>query len=206
MTTLLLIAKEPLPGHAKTRLHPPLSLEQAAQLAAAAIHDTADATRALPASRRVLLFAGSTPPAGVEDFEILPQTDGTLDVRLAAAFDALEGPTVLIGMDTPQVTADLLAPAFENEWPADAYFGPAADGGFWALGLREPRGDLIRGVEMSTDATGAEQLARLRAAGLDVRLLPELTDVDTIDDARRVAASAPDTRFARLLASFEETR
>jgi glycosyltransferase A (GT-A) superfamily protein (DUF2064 family) len=133
----------------------------------------------------------------------VPQVDGGLDDRLGAIFDHCAGPTVLIGMDTPQVTAELLAPVFDV-WPAevDAWFGPAADGGFWALALREPDGDLIRGVPMSRDDTGARQLERLHAAGLRVRMLPTLTDVDTIDDAQKVADLAPTGRFAATLTGF----
>ncbi|CAN5308515.1 DUF2064 domain-containing protein [soil metagenome] len=201
MTTLVVIAKEPLPGKAKTRLHPPLTLEQAAQLAAAAIGDTLHALGDVPATRRILLFDGDIRPPGSDGYEVLPQVGGTLDVRLAAVFDAGDEPMVLVGMDTPQVTAAHLAPAF-GTWEVDAWFGPASDGGFWALGMREPRGDLIRGVEMSTDRTGADQLERLAVAGLSVGMLPQLDDVDTIDDARVVAALAPSTRFARLLEEF----
>jgi glycosyltransferase A (GT-A) superfamily protein (DUF2064 family) len=205
MTTLIVIAKEPLPGRAKTRLHPPLSLEQAAQLAAAAIDDTLAAVADLPASRRILLFEGDRPPPSADGYEVMPQTSGDLDERLAAAFDAVGGPTVLIGMDTPQLCAADLAPAFEEWGDVDAWFGPADDGGFWALGLREPpgglrRGQLIRGVPMSRADTGDRQLARLADAGLRVGMLRELTDVDTYDDALRVAADAPATAFARLFA------
>jgi rSAM/selenodomain-associated transferase 1 len=200
MTTLIVIAKEPLPGRAKTRLHPPFTLEQAAQLAAAAIDDTLAAVANLPASRRILLFEGTQPPHAADRYEIVPQAEGDLDERLAAAFDAVDGPTVLIGMDTPQLRAADLAPAFDGS--EDAWFGPAADGGFWALGMCEPRGDLIRGVPMSRDDTGALQLARLEEAGLRVGMLRELTDVDTFDDARRVAAAAPATAFARLFAQY----
>jgi glycosyltransferase A (GT-A) superfamily protein (DUF2064 family) len=198
MTTLIVIAKEPLPGRAKTRLHPPFTLEQAAHLAAAAIDDTLAAVADLPASRRILLFEGTRPPPSADGYEIVPQSAGDLDERLAAAFDAVDGPTVLIGMDTPQLLAADLLPAFEGS--EDAWFGPADDGGFWALGLREPRGDLIRGVPMSRDDTGALQLERLK--GLRVGMLRELTDVDTYDDALRVAAAAPATSFARLFAQF----
>ena len=153
MTTLVLIAKEPLPGKAKTRLHPPLTLEQAATLAAAAIADTLAAMQSLPATRRILLFEGNHTPAGSEDYDVTGQTIGTLDLRLGAIFDECTEPMLLIGMDTPQLTSDDLAPAFSG-WPldgddVDAWFGPATDGGFWALGMREPRGDLIRGIEMS---------------------------------------------------------
>ena len=203
MTTLIVIAKECLPGRVKTRLHPPLSLDQAAQLAAASLDDTFAAVAALPATRRVLAFDGRIVPTAAEDYDVVPQVSGGLDNRLAAVFDGCNEPAVLIGMDTPQVTAALLAPVF-SAWPddVDAWFGPAADGGFWALGLRDPDGDLIRGVPMSRPDTGARQLARLRAAGLRVRILPTLTDVDHIEDAFTVAALAPRGRFAATLAGF----
>jgi glycosyltransferase A (GT-A) superfamily protein (DUF2064 family) len=201
VTTIVLIAKEPLPGRAKTRLHPPLSLEQAAKLAAASIDDTIGTLLATPASKLVLLWDGGELPFGSESFEVVPQTAGTLDERLAAIFDSSEGPTVLVGMDTPQLSLDDLAPVFEP-WPADCWFGPANDGGFWAIGMKEPDGSLIRGVPMSREDTGALQWQRLADAGLTTAMLPRLTDVDTIRDAREVAALAPDTRFARTLARF----
>jgi glycosyltransferase A (GT-A) superfamily protein (DUF2064 family) len=206
MTTLILIAKETIPGKVKTRLHPPLSFEQAAELAAASLSDTFLAVSTLPATRRILAFDGNLLPSGSEDFEVIPQIAGELDVRLGAIFDECEGPTVLIGMDTPQLAASDLAPVFET-WPddVDAWFGPASDGGFWTLALKDPDGDLIRGVPMSRDDTGAIQRARLTDAGLRVRTLPSLTDVDTIDNAREVAALAPNSRFAATLARFEAT-
>jgi len=198
--TLVLIAKEPIPGRVKTRLHPPLSLERAAELAAASIQDTLSTMMRVPAKRRLIAYDGENLPIGTESFEVLRQVPGSLDQRLAAIFDACDGPTVLIGMDTPQVTPDDLSAAFDS-WPSgvDAWFGAASDGGFWALGMREPRGDLIRGVPMSQDDTGSIQFQRLRDAGLTVGLLPRLTDVDDIDSAREVAALAPHTLFARTL-------
>jgi uncharacterized protein len=200
-TTLVVLAKEPLPGRVKTRLHPPLTLEQAAEVAAAAIDDTIEAVAALPAAERVLAYDGVHAPESARDYRVLPQSSGTLDERLADIFDAHAGrPLLLIGMDTPQLDAAMLAPAFDA-WPAgiDAWFGPASDGGWWALGLRAARGDLIRGIPTSRDDTGARQLARLREAGLSVGLLPTLTDVDDIEAATRVAAGIPRSRFARVL-------
>lgn len=96
------------------------------------------------------------------------------------------------------MTPALLAPALgPDAWrDCDAWFGPADDGGFWALGLAEPDPELLRGVPMSTAHTGADQRTRLTDAGLRVRDLPVLRDVDTAHDAAVVAAAAPDGRFA----------
>ncbi|MCF3175698.1 DUF2064 domain-containing protein [Streptomyces sioyaensis] len=200
-TTVLVIAKEPVPGRVKTRLTPPYTPHEAAWLAEAALYDTLQAVRAMPARRRVVVLdgrPGNWLPAG---FDVRPQSAGGLDERLAAAFAGSVGPTLLIGMDTPQVTAQLLAPVLDlDAWDdCDAWFGAADDGGFWALGLAAPDPRLLRGVPMSTDRTGAAQRARLAAAGLRVRDLPPLRDVDTAADAEQVAAAAPDGRFAATL-------
>ena len=191
-TTLLVIAKQPVPGRVKTRLVPPCTYEQAAGLAEAALADTLHTAAMLPARRRVLVLDGRPGPWLPPGFEIVPQCDGPLDERLAGAFAAARGPALLIGMDTPQVTPGLLT----VDWKAEAYFGPAADGGFWALGLRVPAPALLRGVPMSTPGTGAVQRARLLAAGLRVADLPQLRDVDTAADAVAVAREAPRSRFA----------
>ncbi|MET9565833.1 TIGR04282 family arsenosugar biosynthesis glycosyltransferase [Streptomyces tauricus] len=197
MTTLLVIAKEPRPGRVKTRLTPPFTPEEAAALAEAALTDTLRAVAAAPARRRVLVLDGRPGPWLPPGFDVVPQCAGGLDERLAAAFTGCDGPALLIGMDTPQVTPGLLTVDFDGY---DACFGPAEDGGFWALGLVEPDPELLRGVPMSTPGTGAVQRARLVAAGLRVRDLPRLRDVDTSADTEAVAALAPHGRFATELA------
>jgi len=193
VTTLLVIAKQPVPGRVKTRLVPPCTYEQAAALAEAALADTLHTVLRVPARRRVLVLDGKPGPWVPSGFDIVPQCGGPLDERLAHAFAAAGGPALLIGMDTPQVSPGLLTVDWQT---ADAVFGPAADGGFWALGLRVPDPDLLRGVPMSTSRTGAVQRARLLAAGLRVADLPRLRDVDTAADAVSVACQAPQSRFA----------
>ncbi|WP_405829179.1 DUF2064 domain-containing protein [Streptomyces sp. NBC_01176] len=200
MSTLLVIAKEPRPGRVKTRLTPPFTPGQAATLAEAALVDTLLAVAATPARRRVLVLEGAPGPWLPPGIDVVPQCAGDLDERLAAAFADCAGPALLIGMDTPQVTPELLTVDFAD---CDAYFGPAEDGGFWALGLAVPDPDLVRGVPMSTASTGAAQRERLTAAGLRVRDLPCLRDVDTAYDAGLVAAAAPGGRFAAELARLE---
>jgi rSAM/selenodomain-associated transferase 1 len=194
MTTLVVIAKEPVPGRVKTRLTPPYTPGQAALIAESALADTLDAVAAAPAVRRVLVLAGRPGRWLPPGFEVLPQRGDGLDERLANAFADVDGPAVLIGMDTPQVTPAMLADAGRRLEDGDAVFGPAADGGFWLLGLRAPDPRMLLGVPMSRPDTGACQLARLN--GLRIATLETLTDVDTAEDAVRVAAQAPDTRFA----------
>lgn len=204
VTTLLVIAKEPVPGRVKTRLTPPYTPTQAATLAEASLADTLGAVAATPATRRVLALAGRPGRWLPGGFEVIPQRGAGLDERLAHAFAEADGPAVLIGMDTPQVTSRMLARAIQALESADAVFGPAADGGWWLLGLRRPDPSLLLGVPMSRPDTGVCQLDRLR--GRRVTTLPTLTDVDTAADAVRVAAQAPRTRFAAALRAAHEER
>lgn len=204
---LLVIAKSPEPGKAKTRLCPPCTPEQAASLAAAALDDTLATVAAAGGRdrRRVLVLDG---PAGSwipEAFEIVAQRGHGLAERLANAFSDAGAPAMLVGMDTPQLEVTLLEAGLAalDRDGAQAVYGPAADGGYWGIGLRAADPRVFEDVEMSTKATGAQQLRRLRALGLSVAELPPLLDVDTIEDARAVAAAAPETRFASQLASVE---
>jgi uncharacterized protein len=195
---LIVIAKAPVPGRSKTRLSPPCTPDEAARLAEAALADTLRAVAATPAERRVVVLDGE-PDAWLPDgCEVVAQRGGGLDERLANAFDDVGGPALLIGMDTPQVTPALLSGALRLLREADAVLGLALDGGFWALGLVRPDPSLLLGVPMSVAHTGRHQRARL--AGLRVRMLPALRDVDRIEDARVVAAQAAGGRFARTLA------
>jgi rSAM/selenodomain-associated transferase 1 len=205
---VVVIAKEPVPGRVKTRLTPPFSPRQAAGLARAALADTLAAAAAVPAARPVVALDGTAGPWLPAGVHVVAQRGGGLDERIAGAladaYRALAVPVVLIGMDTPQVTPALLESALRPlaDGTVDAVFGPAADGGFWLLGLRRPDPDLVRGVPMSTAHTGVTQAARLAWAGLRIHWLPLLRDVDTAADAYAVAREAPGTRFAATLAAL----
>lgn len=202
MTALVVIAKACVPGRVKTRLHPPFTLQQAATIAAASLADTLAVAGRVPADRRILYFDGDPTGISCDGFELVPQPKGPLDERLAAVFDLVDEPTLLIGMDTPQVSPH------DVRWPdaTDAVIGLAVDGGFWALGMREPRGDVIRGVPMSRSDTGARQRAALARAGLTVELLDTLRDVDSAPDAHTIAAAIPDSSFARAVAACCSSR
>jgi rSAM/selenodomain-associated transferase 1 len=195
---LLVIAKAPVPGQVKTRLCPPCTPRQAALVAAAALADTLDAVAAAPAVRRTLVLSGrfAAPPR----FRVLAQRGDGLGERLAHAYadTALSGvASVLIGMDTPQVDPARLAGVTARLRHADAVLGPAEDGGWWVLALRDPaHASVLRGVPMSTVDTGARTAAALRARGLTIAYAEPLRDVDTADDAHLVAHALPHGRFA----------
>jgi len=201
---VIVIAKEPVPGRVKTRLVPPLTFDEAAALAGAALEDTLRTVAEVPAAGRVLALDGAPGPWLPAGFTVLPQRGDGLDERLAAAFEDAHrlrpGPMVLIGMDTPQVAPGMLADALSLLGRYDAVFGPATDGGFWLLGLRAPATALLLGVPMSDPGTGEIQLRRLKEAGMSVALMPSLTDVDTMADAIEVARLVPGSRYAAALA------
>ncbi len=205
---VVVIAKEPVPGRVKTRLTPPFTPAEAAALAEAALVDTLTAVAETNVARRVVALAGAPGPWLPRGFDVIGQRGAGLDERIAWALtDAhmtLPLPLVLIGMDTPQVTPALLAAAAEPlvSNSADATFGLAEDGGFWLLGLRKVDPALVLGVPMSEPDTGERQLARLEQAGLRIRRLPELIDVDTAREAERVAASTPGSAFAICMTSL----
>jgi rSAM/selenodomain-associated transferase 1 len=199
---LIVIAKAPVAGRSKTRLCPPCTPEQAADLARAALQDTLAAVLATRARRRVLVLDGEPGTWLPDGLEVIPQRGDGLDERLAAAFEDVGEAAFLVGMDTPQLTARHLATGLEALGTAESAYAPADDGGYWGIGLRTPDARIFAGVPMSADDTGARQRERLVALGLAVVDLPGLLDVDTIADARAVARLAPQSRFARALAAL----
>jgi glycosyltransferase A (GT-A) superfamily protein (DUF2064 family) len=153
---IVVVAKEPLPGKVKTRLVPACTPDEAARIAAAALADTLDTAGRTPAARRILLLDGHYPaPSG---WEVKVQRGDGLGARLAngLAETARDGwPTLLIGMDTPQVTPDLLCSVANGLFNADAVLAPAEDGGWWALALRDAlQGSALATVPMSRPDTG----------------------------------------------------
>jgi glycosyltransferase A (GT-A) superfamily protein (DUF2064 family) len=210
---LLVVAKSPVPGLAKTRLAASIGDAAAADYAAAALLDTLDAVAGAPVAARIVAITGDLAAASrsaeieirLTDFTVVEQRGAGFADRLANAHaDAAAAvgglPVLQIGMDTPQVTADLLAECAATLCGVDAVLGMARDGGWWVLGVTDPAmAECLREVPMSQPDTGAATLRALGDTGVHVRLVPELADVDTIDDIDVVSrACAPGSRFHRL--------
>ncbi|MEE6135379.1 DUF2064 domain-containing protein [Mycobacterium sp. 050128] len=207
--TLLVVAKAPEPGLAKTRLAASVGDRVAAEIAAAALLDTLDAVAAAAVSSRVVALTGDLDAAAgaaqirqrLASFTVIEQRGDDFADRLANAHaDAADGfPVLQIGMDTPQVTAELLTDCARRLLRAPAVLGPADDGGWWVLGVQNPAmAECLRAVPMSQPDTGELTRKALHDNGIDVLLVQQLSDFDVIADVAAVReACAPASRFAR---------
>jgi uncharacterized protein len=208
--TLLVVAKAPEPGRAKTRLAATVGDRVAADIAAAALLDTLDAVAAAPVAARVVALTGDLDAAAgateirqrLESFTVIAQRgDGFADRLANAHADSADGyPVLQIGMDTPQATADLLAGCARRLLDAPAVLGMACDGGWWVLGVRtSAMAECLRTVPMSQPDTGELTLKALHDNGIDVIPVQPLADFDVVEDIAAVReACGPASRFARV--------
>lgn len=210
--TLLVVAKAPVPGLAKTRIAASVGDQLAAELAAAALLDTLDTVAAVgwPV---VVAMTGDLGDAVCADeladalsgVRVIGQRGDGLGERLAYAHADADGGrgVVQVGMDTPQLTVRDYLDAGAAVRAGARVMGPAADGGWWLLGLPDPRAAaVLAGVGMSVDDT-AEQTER--ALGGDVVCLREVRDMDTWDDACAIAEGIPLSRLADVVQSVRVT-
>ncbi|MCX6394893.1 MAG: DUF2064 domain-containing protein [Propionibacteriales bacterium] len=208
---VLVMAKAPVPGHVKTRLGADVGMTVAADLAAAALLDTLEVCTATFGTR-YLALAGDLALAARSDaivealagWIVFEQEGSTFAERLAHAHarvaDCGPGPVVQVGMDTPQLTAELLGAVTDGLVGADVVLGPAPDGGWWVLGLADGRdARVLVDVPMSVPQTYRRTVDAF--AGHRIADTVELCDVDTVADAEQVAALAPGSRFAHAWAS-----
>ena len=192
---IFLFLRYPEAGKAKTRLIPELGAERAAEVYRKMAEQVATLVREF--DRPGLLKVAYYDPADKgeeirqwlgEGFHLVAQPDGDMGRRLEDAFVGgfRKGARriVALGTDCVELTEEILSEAFEALYLSDAAIGPALDGGYYLMGLNRPCHSVFRGIPWSTDKTLRETLARLRGCGLNVRLLPPLTDIDTPEDLR----------------------
>lgn len=204
--SLLVVAKAPVAGQAKTRLAASIGAAAGADIAAAALLDTLDTVASLQWPG-VIALTGDLKDAPRADeliaacrkHQVVAQRGQDFAARLAHAHadaDAGRG-VVQIGMDTPQVTGAELQMAAAALQSHDAALGHAHDGGWWLLAVRRSElAQCLGGVPTSRPETGSMTHAALHSAGARVASLPTMSDVDTWPDACAVAAQIPGSRFA----------
>ncbi|HEV8191806.1 MAG TPA: TIGR04282 family arsenosugar biosynthesis glycosyltransferase [Ktedonobacterales bacterium] len=197
---LVIVAKYPEPGRVKTRLGATLGYERSAALYRAFLLDLAERfTAAEHAGRFDLYWAcppGARPLGEVvgRSARIFAQRGDDFAERLrniscdmhAAGYRRL----VILGSDSPHVSAETVADAFAALDQSDISIGPAFDGGYYLIGLPltpEPP-DLFSGIVMSTATVYAETATRAAALGLTLTTLAPTSDVDEISDLSRLRA------------------
>ena len=166
------MAKAPRAGLVKTRLCPPLSPDEAAELAGAFLLDAVDQVRSVAAARPAMAYAPVDARAFFHalapDFALVAQRGEDLGARLSHAFEDLlaDGApgAIVIGSDVPTLPSAVLEAALERLAGADLVLGPSEDGGYYLIGLREPRAALFADMAWSTEVVFEETMRRAQRA------------------------------------------
>ena len=188
--TIILFAKAPRLGFVKTRLARDLGEAQALKIYRALGSRAVDVARR--SQRQVIIYYTPNDAEselrswlGSAGLEFCSQSDGDLGERMAAAFAATLPDcesVCIVGTDVPRLTPSTLGDAFDALAERDVVLGPAEDGGYYLIGLCEPRPELFEDVPWSTDAIFDVTSQRAQEEGLGVAVIDRLADVDTIDD------------------------
>ena len=211
--TLLIFVKAPVPGHVKTRLCPPLTPVEAAELYQAFAADTVAMARRLMRTKRMACRVAYDPhPAAPTPAWLDPtlpwdrQRGRQLGQRLihagASAFADGADPLVIIGSDTPDLPATRVLRAFDALRTHELVLGPSADGGYYLIGLQRPVPALFRGIDWSTERVLAQTLERARSLPLRVALLKPHRDLDAWSDV----AVWRDNKRGRAPQTYRELR
>ncbi len=206
---LIVMAKDPRPGLAKTRLIPTLGAAAAAGLYRAFLQDVLDTTATARADRFIYAWPPDSLPRLAEIAEgryvVRSQVGPTLSERMIAAFAELfaegYGAVAMRNSDSPTLPAAVIGEALDAlERGADLVLGPDRGGGYYLVGMRSPHPELFRGFAMSTTSVLDETLRRAAAAKMRAHRLPTWLDVDTGDDLELLRRELdPAARIERAL-------
>ncbi len=212
--SLGIFARSPQPGEVKTRLIPELGAEGACELYRAFLRDTFRRVGQLRSARVTVFYDGT--PSSISDlftntYPLAEQSAGGLGDRLAAAFEhLLRGPghtpraAVIIGSDSPDLPMTYIKRAYTKLKHNDVVLGPASDGGYYLIGLKQHHPSLFEEIAWGGDKVFEQTVERTRQAGLTLSLLPLWYDVDTPDGLatlRRMTAARRVAGGVRLAAT-----
>lgn len=188
---LVVFVKAPRPGLVKTRLAQTIGDQTACAVYCELVAAVLDRIGII--SSVELRFSPDDAPDEIASWmrpgwTMRPQGVGSLGERMHRAFlerfESGARRVVIIGSDSPEISATDICEAWEALKSHDVVLGPAVDGGYWLIGLRGPCAELFEGISWSTDSVMRETLARIDHAKLTFRLLRHLNDVDVEPDVR----------------------
>lgn len=205
-TVVAIMAKAPRAGDVKTRLCPPLSGAEAAELYRCFLLDKIEQVRSLEEAAPAIAYAPvqdrSVFEALAPDFRLVPQQGADLGARLANSFAQFfeQGPgwAMAIDSDTPTLPTEFMRRALDliRDPLIDVVLGPSEDGGYYLIGLTALHPELFEGIHWSTAQVLSETVRRAEARGLRVGYLPAWYDVDTPGDLERLKAALGGTEAA----------
>jgi rSAM/selenodomain-associated transferase 1 len=214
MNSLVIFVKAPVAGKVKTRLQVPLNAAQVARMYEAFVRDTVSGARLCGEAAVSIAYEPHPNRPDLSWLKDAPswfeQAEGDLGARLIAAFDrafdAGAARAVVIGSDCPDLEPEIIRQAFTLLDDTPAVLGPAMDGGYYLIGLREPMPHLFTMMEWSGPEVLKRTMERLRLRGDDFKLLPERADVDTFGDLKALAArlAAGESRAPHTRAAIDE--
>jgi hypothetical protein len=190
------MAKQPEPGRVKTRLCPPLSPGQAADLSEAFFIDTISLVSGI---ENTDIFVAYDPDSALDFFsrmtpafvKFVAQGQGDLGARLSGisrnVFSHGYRKLVILASDTPHLPQDCIRLAFTRLDTSDIVLGPCDDGGYYLIGSSSPAPGLFEGIPWSTSRVLDLTIGRAREAGMTWELLPPCYDIDTAEDAKRIS-------------------
>jgi rSAM/selenodomain-associated transferase 1 len=210
--SLVAYLRYPRPGSVKTRLGATLGDPTATDFYRKCATHLSQEVRKLPkAVDRQIWYVGGTEKEMVDwlgrGLCYLPQPEGSLGTRLTFAlnnsFQKGAHKVIALASDVPDLIAELIVKAFRELDRKDMVIGPTFDGGYYLIGLKQPRPELFQGISWSTNMVYQQTLAAAERLGISYHSLTTLNDIDTREDllAWRAHSSyqSPVDRFARSL-------
>ncbi len=198
-----IFAKQPVPGQVKTRLCPPLSARQAADLYFVSLQETVARAQTLTSCDLAICYSGDGGwfAATFPGISLVPQHGNGLGERMAQCLSGwlAEGyeAAVLIGSDAPDLPTALIEEAFSALEGADLVHGPALDGGYYLVGESTHNDQLYSGIAWSTDKVLEQTLAKATTLGLSSVLLPDWDDLDDLPALLRLVDRSPHSITAK---------
>jgi rSAM/selenodomain-associated transferase 1 len=214
---IAVMAKASVDGRTKTRLVPPLTYREAAAFNTAFLKDIADNVGAAARHASIAGYMAFGPPGSEQFFrDHLPPDIALIGAWFPAFGDCLyraiaevlargHGSAVVLNSDSPTLPTSLLVETAQVlAQPGDrAVLGPAVDGGYYLLGLKQAHARMFEGIAWSTSRVAEQTVTRAREIGLDVHMVPPWYDVDDIDALRMLHAHLDGTRAAPCQGGFE---
>ena len=188
--TLLIFTKNAIYGQVKTRLAATVGNDIALQIYQQLLRYTAVVTNDIPVEK-IVFYATNITNQDVWDNKVYKkhmQLGNDLGERMQSAlnyaFEHGSTEVIIIGSDCFEITADIINNAFDSLKNYEIVIGPATDGGYYLLGMKQPTPQFFKQINWSTNEVLATTIGICNSLNFSFYLMPELSDIDTEEDLK----------------------